>query len=117
MDIVEIKVQLEWILHQIQSVATAFLIGDVIPYKEYAVQDVHDWASEHMKDGEVQRIYNKIKDTLEGRIFKAANSGEINVQVAIKALGEFFVRGSGADKDGESVGQVRIEIIPWEVNL
>lgn len=117
MDKKYIKEELDWILHQLQVIKKdAYLISNVIEYKEYATKDVHGWAGEYDKDVELQRVYNKIKDILEARIFRGINDETINAQLGIKALGEFFVRSSGEGGNG-GVGEIRVEILAMEAGV
>lgn len=109
----KIKEELDWILHQVQNKADIYLIADVIPYKEYATKDVHEWAAEYDKDVGIQNAYNKIKDVLEARIFKGINAEAINPALGLKALGEFFVRTQG-DKGEGAIGQIKVEILALE---
>lgn len=116
MDKKEIKENLDWILHQVQNKGDVYLIADVIPYKDYATKDVHEWAAEYDKDVGIQNAYNKIKDVLEARIFKGINAEEVNPALGLKALGEFFVRGVG-DKGEGGVGVIKVEILALEAGV
>lgn len=93
----EIKNELTEILDRLRINEDVHLLADVISECDYTVRDVHGWAGECREDKDIMRIYNKIRDILESRIFKGINNEMINPQLGMKTLGEFFTYSEGKE--------------------
>ena len=59
--------ELSWIYQKLKSTPDVYLLGDVLEYKEYCSDEVHEWG----REDELYRIYGKVRDLLQKRILEA----------------------------------------------
>jgi hypothetical protein len=105
--VVNRKSDIDWIYSKAVAAEDVYLVGDLIAFKEYSVEDVHRWAASGELGEDGMRVYRKLKDLLEGRIWKGINDGSVNQQLGLKALGEFFERRVEVEDAGGVVSACR----------
>jgi predicted lipid-binding transport protein (Tim44 family) len=102
------EIALEAILARLKGDASILMLSELLDGEVYTARDIHRWAAEE-KD---LPFYDKIREILEVRIARGMNKGEVNAQLGLKMLGEFFERGT--DKGS---GEIVFKVVEEELGL
>lgn len=81
--------ELNWIYHTLRQRPAVYLLENIVDdAKSYSLADVHEWG----KEGELNQIYEKIKDFIKVRIFEAVEAGLLDRALAGEILKTYYYR-------------------------